>query len=204
MNILQNAIILVIDDEPSELFLINRYLGHQCKQLILQSDVDMALILAVNKQPHIILLDIQIPGTDGYDVCRRLKANIDTQHIPVIFLSGLEDVEHKVKGFEAGAVDYITKPFDINEMQARIESCLKVHQQIFSLHAHTKNPGLTEREMNTLSLYVLGHKRVEIAEKLLVSNNTVKWYLKNIYSKLEVSNRSQLIQKAHELGLIKT
>jgi DNA-binding NarL/FixJ family response regulator len=203
MSILEKAVILVIDDEPFELILINTYLGHLCKQIILQSDVETALALASNKQPHIILLDIVMPGTDGYEVCRRLKSNTETQHIPVIFLSSLINVDNKVKGFEAGAVDYIAKPFDVNEMRVRIESCLKIHQKIFLIHNQPKNPGLTEREMNTLIMYVSGHKRNEIAQTLFVSDNTVKWYLKNIYTKLEVSNRSQLIEKAHELGLIK-
>jgi adenylate cyclase len=79
-------------------------------------------------QPDLILLDVMMPGVDGYEVCERLKFNETTSHIPVLFLSGIDDSPNKVKAFELGGVDYVTKPFQIEEVLARIEYQLKLYQ----------------------------------------------------------------------------
>jgi sigma-B regulation protein RsbU (phosphoserine phosphatase) len=75
--------------------------------------------------PDLVLLDIVMPGPDGYEVCRRLRASAKTREIPVMFLSSLEDVAHKAKGFEAGGNDYLVKPFEVLEVKARVRSLLK-------------------------------------------------------------------------------
>jgi DNA-binding NarL/FixJ family response regulator len=130
-------------------------------------------------------------------------------------LSSLLNATDKVKGFEVGAVDYISKPFSPEEMLARIESCLSLHEKIrqsqqgsvieVSDEEREKNIQrykLSEREVETLRLYALGHKHKDIADQLLVSENTVKWYLKKIFEKLKIDSRSQAIEKSHEIGLI--
>ena len=75
--------------------------------------------------PDLILLDIMMPGIDGYEVCRRLREAPATREIPIMFLSALEDVQDKARGFEAGGNDYLTKPFGILEVKARVRSLLK-------------------------------------------------------------------------------
>jgi DNA-binding NarL/FixJ family response regulator len=211
MTIVKNARILAIDDEPLNLMMLEDLLLHRCQQLWLETDSDKALILAQEQQPDVILLDILMKPTDGYQVCRRLKSNPDTEAIPVIFLSSLERPTDKVKGFEAGGVDFISKPFHIDEVIARMENTIRLHQQI------QQNQGLltqertekrqayqfTERELEILTLYVSGKQRNEIAQVLFISENTVKSHLKNIFTKLGITNRTQAIEKSYEIGLIK-
>jgi putative two-component system response regulator len=83
---------------------------------------------AENDPPDLILLDIMMPGMDGYEVCRRLKANEKLKDIPVIFLSALDDTEDKVKAFAAGCVDYVTRPFQFEEVKARVEVQIRLRQ----------------------------------------------------------------------------
>src|SRR5262245_37319196 len=88
-------------------------------------DGEAALRAVERSAPDLVLLDIVMPGLDGYEVCRRLRADPATREIPVMFLSSLEDVQDKAKGFELGANDYLTKPFEILEVKARVRSLLK-------------------------------------------------------------------------------
>src|SRR5689334_9663367 len=85
----------------------------------------MALLAAARTPPDLVLLDIVMPGLDGYEVCRRLRQMPETAEVPIMFLSSLEDVQNKAKGFEAGANDYLTKPFEMLEVKARVRSLLK-------------------------------------------------------------------------------
>ena len=139
MSHIKESTILVIDDEFSNLTIVDALLGDQCQQLILQTNPLLGLILLEKTQVDLILLDIMMPEIDGYEVCQRLKANLNTQHIPVIFLSSLMRASDKVKGFEAGGVDYVSKPFQIDEMLARIESCLKLHHQLQQVQKNSLN-----------------------------------------------------------------
>ncbi|NOQ37210.1 MAG: response regulator [Methylococcaceae bacterium] len=209
MNYLKNATILVIDDDDLNLLLMNEYLGDVCKQVFLEVDPKKGLLLAREKQPDIILLDVSMPEINGYEVCCNLKANEQTKSIPVIFLSALISPKDKVRGFDAGGVDYISKPFDIDEAMARIESCLNLHSQIQQSQSKQspeitqkiQNYGLSEREVEILRLYMKGYTRSRIANETSVTENTVKWHLKNIFNKLEANNRAEIIDIAHQIGL---
>jgi diguanylate cyclase (GGDEF)-like protein len=130
MSLLQNTTILAIDDEPLNLMMLEDFLQHRCQQLWLETDINSALALAREQQPDVILLDILMGHMDGYQVCQQLKANLDTVNIPVIFLSTLARCSDKVKGFQVGGIDYISKPFHIEEVVARIENCVNLHRQI--------------------------------------------------------------------------
>src|SRR3990172_6773826 len=88
-------------------------------------DGESALKSVAKTPPDLVLLDIVMPGIDGYEVCRRLPAAPETREIPVMFLSSLEDVKDKAKGFELGGNDYLTKPFEILEVKARVRSLVK-------------------------------------------------------------------------------
>ncbi|MEL7435460.1 MAG: response regulator, partial [Chloroflexota bacterium] len=90
---------------------------------------DMAITAAQLDPPDLILLDIQMPGMNGYEVCEKIKDDEDTEDIPIIFLSALSDTKDIVKGFEVGGVDYVSKPFKYREVLARVESQLALAQQ---------------------------------------------------------------------------
>ena len=212
MSLLQSTTILAIDDDPLDLIILEDFLQLRCKQLWLETDVNYALLLAREKQPDVILLDILMGQMDGYQVCQHLKTNPDTANIPVIFLSTLSRCSDKVKGFRVGGVDYISKPFHIEEVVARVESCVKLHRQIQEgqIIAPDKQQEkidsyqLSNRELEVFSSYVAGKQRNEIAQQLFISEHTVKSHLKRIFTKLGIKNRAEAIEKAGEIGLVNT
>ncbi|MGL4622625.1 two-component system response regulator [Chroococcidiopsis sp.] len=113
--------ILVVDDTPDNLRILSTALIERGYKVRCAKNGAMALITAKKDPPHLILLDIKMPEMDGYEVCEKLKSDSSTDNIPVIFLSALDDVFDKVKGFAVGGVDYITKPFQIEEVVVRIQ-----------------------------------------------------------------------------------
>jgi PAS domain S-box-containing protein len=118
--------ILVVDDTSANLQLLTNLLTGQGYGVHPASDGELALRFVQSILPDLILLDIKMPGMDGFEVCRRLKADQRTASIPIIFISILEDEGDKVKGFQAGAVDYITKPLQPEEVLARVETHLRL------------------------------------------------------------------------------
>ena len=120
--------ILLVDDEPANLQVLMKTLeGIGCKRLIAKNG-EAALSIARKVVPELILLDIMMPAMDGFEVCRRLKSDPQTAGIPVIFLSALTATEDKVQGFSLGAVDYVTKPFQPEEVIARVTAHLTIHR----------------------------------------------------------------------------
>jgi len=120
--------ILLVDDQPANLqVLMNTLKSIGCKLLVAKNG-ETALTIAQKMRPNLILLDIMMPGIDGFEVCRRLKADPDTQKIPVIFLSALDDTGDKVRGLQLGAVDYVAKPFQPEEVIARVNTHLTIHR----------------------------------------------------------------------------
>ena len=85
-------------------------------------------MMANTEPPELILLDVVMPGMDGFEVCQRLKSELTTRNIPIMFLSASDEVVDKVRGFELGAVDYISKPFQAEEVQARVQTHLDLHR----------------------------------------------------------------------------
>ncbi|VXD17042.1 Two-component response regulator [Planktothrix serta PCC 8927] len=116
--------ILIVDDTPDNLHLLSRMLTRQGYNVRKALNGPMALTAAQTVAPDLILLDIMMPEMDGYQVCQHLKINPKTAEIPIIFLSALDDVLDKVKGFQVGGVDYITKPFQFEEVLARVQNQL--------------------------------------------------------------------------------
>jgi sigma-B regulation protein RsbU (phosphoserine phosphatase) len=124
----KREIILLVDDNPTNLQVLRQTLqGIDCKMLIAKNG-ERALSIAVEEHPDLILLDIMMPGIDGFEVCRRLKSDAATEDIPVIFLSALGDTEDKVRGLQLGAVDYVSKPFQPEEVKARVNTHLTIHR----------------------------------------------------------------------------
>lgn len=120
-----SATILIVDDEPVQLRAIVAELNALGFETLIAREGGDGLAKAERGRPDLILLDILMPGLDGYETCRRLKATPATRAIPVIFLSALCNTAQKLKGFEAGCVDYITKPFDQREVLARVSAHLQ-------------------------------------------------------------------------------
>ncbi len=129
MTLSANADILIVDDTPANLNVLSAILGKRGYRVRPAINGALALKAAQKAAPDLILLDVQMPGLDGYEVCRQLKRDAQTRDIPVIFISALDDVLDKVEAFQAGGVDYITKPFQIEEVLARVENQLALHQQ---------------------------------------------------------------------------
>jgi PleD family two-component response regulator len=124
-----NADILIVDDTPANLNVLSAILGRRGYRVRPAINGALALKAAQKAAPDLILLDVQMPGMDGYEVCRQLKGDPQTSDIPVVFISALDDVLDKVEAFQVGGVDYITKPFQIEEVLARVENQLVLHRQ---------------------------------------------------------------------------
>ncbi|MBE9040485.1 response regulator [Oscillatoriales cyanobacterium LEGE 11467] len=118
--------ILIVDDIPDNLRLLSKILTDRGYEVGKARSGAMALNAVRAQIPDLILLDINMPGTDGYEVCQRLKSDTSTQDIPVIFISALDEVWDKVKAFNVGGVDYITKPFQGEEVLARVANQLQI------------------------------------------------------------------------------
>ena len=120
--------ILIIDDEPNNLDVLSTSLecyGYQVRQAV---NAEIALKTVKLQVPDLILLDVIMPKVDGYELCKQLKSNPDTKEIPIIFLSALSQEHDKGKGFELGAVDFISKPFHLEEILARINHQLTIRK----------------------------------------------------------------------------
>ncbi len=123
------ANILAVDDQPDNLRLLATMLGDRGYKVRKALNGHLALVTVAAAPPDLILLDITMPDMTGYEVCTRLKADPASRDIPVIFVSGLGEALDKVKAFEVGAVDYITKPFQLEEVIARVENQLTIRRQ---------------------------------------------------------------------------
>jgi PAS domain S-box-containing protein len=131
--------ILVVDDTTANLQLLTNLLSAHGYTVYPASDGELALEFVRSTLPDLILLDIRMPGMDGFAVCRRLKADERTNSIPIIFISILEDERDKVKGFQAGGVDYITKPFQPEEVLARVKIHLRLQKLTENLEQQVVN-----------------------------------------------------------------
>jgi diguanylate cyclase (GGDEF)-like protein len=134
--------VLLVDDERFNLNTLHGLLKEDHK-IMVATGGDQALKAAVTGRPDLILLDINMPGMDGYEVCRRLKEDSLTSSIPIIFITGLADAEDETKGLELGAADYITKPFNLSVVRARVRTQLRLKQQSELLESYAFRDGLT-------------------------------------------------------------
>lgn len=120
------ATILIVDDNPTNLAVLSEALAPTDWEVLVAVDGQSSIEQAQYAQPDLILLDVMMPNLDGFETCHRLKENESTQHIPVIFMTALNDAHEKVKGLSIGAVDYITKPFQKEEVIARVKLHLRI------------------------------------------------------------------------------
>jgi signal transduction histidine kinase len=130
--------VLLVDDNPTNLKVLSEALRGQGWTTLVAADGESAIEQAAYSHPDLILLDVMMPGIDGFETCRQLKANLATQLIPVIFMTALAETLDKVKGLELGAVDYIIKPFQQEEVIARVKLHLKLSQLTQTLEQHVE------------------------------------------------------------------
>ncbi|MDO9510169.1 MAG: hybrid sensor histidine kinase/response regulator [Bacteroidales bacterium] len=126
---MQQPYILLVDDNPKNLQILESFLMQQDYRTAFAENGTQAIIMATTSMPDLILLDIMMPEMDGFEVCSKLKENPETAEIPIIFVTALSDINHKIHGFKRGGIDYITKPFQKEEVLARIRTHVVMHQQ---------------------------------------------------------------------------
>ncbi len=192
---LSDHVILVIDDDPNSLEIVSGFLEESRFSVLVAEDGESGLERAEYAAPDLILLDIMMPGIDGYETCRRLKERERTRDIPVIIMTALTDVEHKVRGFAAGAVDYVTKPVQREEVMARVgvhlhirdlTSGLKKANELLEQRIRERTAELRENN-EKLAMELAERKRAEEAYARL--NGELEQRVKERTGELEQRNR---------------
>jgi two-component system alkaline phosphatase synthesis response regulator PhoP len=122
--------IMIVDDEMATLLPLKRSLESEDYIVIEAYDGYEAIKKAKTEMPELIILDIMLPGMDGIEVCSQVKKDVLTEKIPIIMLTAKDEVRHRIEGLEIGADDYVTKPFNLNELKARIKSVLRRSREI--------------------------------------------------------------------------
>lgn len=149
------ARVLIVDDTPANLTLLSELLIERGYEVVVATNGKRALALAEAQHPDVVMLDITMPEMSGYEVCRILKKRESTRAIPVIFLSSLDEVGDKVSAFRAGGVDYVTKPFQVEEVMARLESQLRIARLTRELDAKRAELERQNAELTTKNAELL-------------------------------------------------
>lgn len=203
----ERGVILIVDDTPDNLALLSDALDEVGYMVLVALDGLSALTRIQRRRPDLILLDAMMPGLDGFETCRRIKADATTADIPVLFMTALTDSEHVVEGFEAGGIDYVTKPINTEEVLARVASHLRTARILQSARAASQPVALTlsdepayatlsarfqltEREVEVLRWVACGKTNRDIGDILGLSPRTVNKHLEHVYIKLGVETRT--------------
>jgi DNA-binding NarL/FixJ family response regulator len=189
--------ILIADDDRHSRALISRVLGRAGYSTYEAETGEEALAAAKRERPALVIVEALLPGVSGYEVCRELKDEFG-EAMPIVFVSGNRtEPSDRVAGLLLGGDDYLVKPFDPDELLARVRRLLPP-----PLTDGRKAHGLTRRELHVLSLLVDGLSQSEIAEKLFISPKTVGKHIEHILAKLDVHSRAQAVALAIRGGLI--
>ena len=192
--------ILVVDDSPTNIKIAKVTLG-EIYHLATAVTGEEALQIAPDFQPDVILLDIMMPGIDGYEVCREIRGNPALRNTKIIMVSAKAMVSERLEGYEAGADDYITKPFEEDELLAKVRVFLRLKSgggwpkgQEICADVKSRIARLTPREQEVLDLLVGGKHTKAIAAQLGVSCKTVEAHRANLLRKMEVDDVVQLLR----------
>lgn len=150
------ATILIVDDTPINLRVIVESLEGQGYEIVVATRGEEALKRASYVQPDLILLDVMMPDLNGFEICRRLKAQPTTRDIPVIFMTSLASVDDKVTGFSVGAIDYVTKPLHVEEVRARVDTHLGLRAVQKELERRTEQLTIANEELEAFA-YSVSH-----------------------------------------------
>jgi diguanylate cyclase (GGDEF)-like protein len=135
--------ILIVDDDPSQIRTLVPFLREEGYTILIATDGPGALEIVSQETPDLILLDVMMPDMDGYEVCRRLKENPRHRQVPVIFVTGKSEEKDETEGFSLGAVDYISKPYSLPRVQARVRTHLELKRHRDELELRSKQDALT-------------------------------------------------------------
>lgn len=192
--------ILIVDDTPVNLRLLSDMLEDRHYNVRKALNGKMALLATENKVPNLILLDINMPEMDGYQVCEKLKNSQKTQQIPVIFISALDEPTDKIKAFQVGGVDYVTKPFAVEEVLARITHQLELQRLTRDLRDRNQEleETLTELKMTQVQL-IQKEKMSSLAELVAGVAHQINNPISFIYGNLEPAKEyiNDLIKTIH-------
>lgn len=199
--------VLLVEDDENISSLLKEILSEKNFDMTLTDDGKKALDILKDNTYDLILLDEKLPSMYGSEVLIRVKANPRICHIPVIMLTSLKDEEYQISVLQEGADDYITKPFRINVLLARINSVLRRTNDPASfldveIPEGAEPKALSKKELEVLHLIVKGYNNQKISQDLFISESTVANHLKSIFTKLKTDNRTQTAIIALKLKLI--
>lgn len=176
-------IILIVDDNPTNLGALFKFLNDSGFKVLVAIDGETAIEQVEFVRPDIILLDVMMPGIDGFETCRRLKANPGTKDIPVIFLTALSDTLDKIKGFDVGGVDYVTKPIQQEEVLSRVKTHLTI--SYLQQQLQEKNQALTRLNQNLEKLVEAKTKKLIEQEKSAIIGRLTQGMVHNLKNHLQ-------------------
>ena len=202
------ASILIVDDNPK--FLADALPMYGYDVTVAQDGIEALKTLKDNSHFDLILLDVMMPNMDGWDTLKAIRKNKETEFIPVIMITAVNEDQKIVSGLKIGADDYITKPFILPNLLARIEAVLRrvnwqkeaQPKQEKTINKNVNIDALTPKEKEVLMLVAKGASNQEIADKLCVRDVTVKTHLNSVFKKLKVTNRTQAVLLAMQIDLI--
>lgn len=222
MNIIEPcepSVVLIVDDLPDNLALLSDALEQVGHMVLVALDGTTALERMNRLKPDIVLLDAMMPGIDGFETCRRIKARAEFEDVPVVFMTALTESEHVVEGFAAGGVDYVTKPIVPEQVLARVASHLRTARSLrdarlaaqqpperdagAAREALTRRYQLTAREVEVLEWVACGKTNRDIGEILGLSPRTVNKHLEHVYVKLGVETRTAAATLAIAMGVMR-
>ena len=213
--------VLLVDDDPKIISLLRRGLAYEGFEVYTAMDGESGLAAAQQYQPHIALLDITMPGTDGFEVCSRLRLQGE---IAIIMLTARDDVEDKVNALDIGADDYVPKPFAFDELVARIRAVLRrqnageerlnyadleINRATREVHRAGHPLGLTTLEYELLVLFMRHPRQVLTRDQILdrvwgydaeTETNALEVHIGHLRQKLEASGGARLIQTIRGIG----
>jgi len=211
------SVVMIVDDLPDNLALLSDALEQVGHMVLVALNGTTALERMTRLKPDIVLLDALMPGIDGFETCRRIKARPEFEDVPVVFMTSLTESEHVLEGFAAGGVDYVTKPIVPEQVLARVASHLRTARSLRDARLAGQQPPvrgagavrealvrryqLTAREVEVLEWVAYGKTNRDIGDILGLSPRTVNKHLEHVYVKLGVETRLAAATLAIAMGV---